>query len=1038
MAGLSHLRDVYDKRGKDFLEGLLNKTVIVNEKMDGAFFGAQKNPETNKFKYFKRNAEITHIDRVLSKYYEPAIKHFEGLNSEAVSQIPNNYHFGMEWFTSPKAQTIAYDRLPKNGLILSYIHILDESGQISETIQDKETLDKWASILNIEPPPIVFQGKLTDFQKEKVQEFIYTPFSELVDRFKTTSFTKYIISVLNPEMGASFLRDTLDQDIEGLVFRFYDPKNKSEDSVFLAKLVDPVFQANAKQKAQDRVQKKSDDYIWIIVIDLMNFIERNSVSELRSIKLSGKSYEERYISLVNHIYLNFISEFGEKYTDLDIQIPEFLQREEFGVNFKMINNNKVTKILESNHNFKEIYRIFLNIFRKKSVRVSSTFFTKEMRANLVSQINKLSNVILGDSVFENYFPTFGEFVGEDKDPGYFESYAEIPEEKKKAKRVNVIISDFQPIHPGHIKSAQKLFDTNGLPCLFACIHSGSTNKSKPFKKETVSNILAKLVNQHPSFITGWVMVSDNEVENLLREIKPAYDPVIIASSKNRIKDIALQLELARKRSRNLNFKKDLKLIELPPAGLKDSIMKHIKNQDYLNFKVDAPNEIHSEFFNMNRDMNESVNESQTSLDFEKTEPVNDIVKKLNTIKNKYPNAYDSLITLINRRLDLVEINKEAIIKEIIGRGYKLEDANQFLNLIETGSIQVSNINSFYEYIKEKQGYDLSTVILGAGGVVLTASNFQIPEELFKEIITYKGSSSGTGQGELSAILFATGQNNKKSKKDSKKAGDINIDGELIEVKAKDSKLQNTAAKAASANYEKGGDVITKKLEELNNLIANKLSTSTSTSTTTTAPTSTSKDLIDNSIKPSPDELTKQVDEKKEDLVKTKLSEFEPTHLNIGFKNLNNQWLALKNLAIENGLTDPEFARWFVSLFYTIEEKDATPGIWKNTSYYEDKDIVNQLIKQTEDYFRNGTSTNEAAQSFLNTLGWHSLLYYQKCDKFKKLLYVNIKENSIIIYDPLSGIGEFLKEFKIKNGPSWTDSISHNCFRLRAKSEPDSI
>jgi len=42
MAGLSHLRDVYDKRGKDFLEGLLNKTVIVNEKMDGAFFGAQK------------------------------------------------------------------------------------------------------------------------------------------------------------------------------------------------------------------------------------------------------------------------------------------------------------------------------------------------------------------------------------------------------------------------------------------------------------------------------------------------------------------------------------------------------------------------------------------------------------------------------------------------------------------------------------------------------------------------------------------------------------------------------------------------------------------------------------------------------------------------------------------------------------------------------------------------------------------------------------------------------------------------------------
>ena len=1008
MAGLSHLRDVYDKRGKDFLEGLLNKTVIVNEKMDGAFFGAQKNPETNKFKYFKRNAEITHIDRVLSKYYEPAIKHFEGLNSESVSQIPNNYHFGMEWFTSPKAQTIAYDRLPKNGLILSYIHILDESGQISETIQDKETLDKWASILNIEPPPIVFQGKLTDFQKEKVQEFIYTPFSELVDRFKTTSFTKYIISVLNPEMGASFLRDTLDQDIEGLVFRFYDPKNKSEDSVFLAKLVDPVFQANAKQKAQDRVQKKSDDYIWIIVIDLMNFIERNSVSELRSIKLSGKSYEERYISLVNHIYLNFISEFGEKYTDLDIQIPEFLQREEFGVNFKMINNNKVTKILESNHNFKEIYRIFLNIFRKKSVRVSSTFFTKEMRANLVSQINKLSNVILGDSVFENYFPTFGEFVGEDKDPGYFESYAEIPEEKKKAKRVNVIISDFQPIHPGHIKSAQKLFDTNGLPCLFACVHSGSTNKSKPFKKETVSNILAKLVNQHPSFITGWVMVSDNEVENLLREIKPAYDPVIIAASKNRIKDIALQLELARKRSRNLNFKKDLKLIELPPAGLKDSIMKHIKNQDYLNFKVDAPNEIHSEFFNMNRDMNESVNESVEPIANEVPQPdesTSDIFKKLTDLKETNYDEYTEIIKLVNRRLDLVEVNKEAIIKEITSRHYEKKDANQFLkNLKENGSIPALDINSFYKYIKDNRGYKL------ADDGILKASNFTISEELFREIIEYKVFGNGKGRGELSAILFATGKNQSV-------AGDININGKKIEVKSTDGRLQNTANKAASVNYA-GGELVSKlKVKELNEKIE-KIDM-----IATTKP----KDSID---------TTGPINEAKKVIPEIDLSNPNVvSQLNINVTNLtdrDNRWLSVKKLASENGLTDNEFAIWFVGIFYG--------GIWKTTANYSG-DLVNELITETEAYFKIAEPTKQDGQAFLNILGWHSLRYYQKCETFDKLLYANTVDNSIIIYDPLSelsGIPKFNTHFKITNGPSWTDSGANSCFRLRAKSEPDPI
>ena len=77
---------------------------------------------------------------------------------------------------------------------------------------------------------------------------------------KKQDIIPFYISVLNPEMGASFLRDTLDQDIEGLVFRFYDPKNKSEDSVFLAKLVDPVFQSKSKEnkKKDDKKDKKDD------------------------------------------------------------------------------------------------------------------------------------------------------------------------------------------------------------------------------------------------------------------------------------------------------------------------------------------------------------------------------------------------------------------------------------------------------------------------------------------------------------------------------------------------------------------------------------------------------------------------------------------------------------------------------------------------------------------------------------------------------------------------------------------------------------
>lgn len=604
MAGLSHLKDILEKRGSDFINNLLNNQVIINEKMDGAFFGIKKDTTTNKIRFFKRNSEFTYVDRVLSKFFEKAVSYFEKNNDRFLKEIPPNYFFGMEYFSNKKPQSISYDKIPKNNLILSYINILDETGNIVRTIQTKEELNKWADILGIEQPPIIFQGKLSDEQKKKINEFIHTPFNELLETFKTISFTRYIISILNPNLEKTFLNESLDKDIEGVVFRFYSNDTK-EDPIFVAKLIDPAFQEFAKKRIINQNANKSDDYVWIIVIDLMNFIEQYSLSELRNIKLNGNSYEERYISLINELYLKFIKEFGQKYRDLDIQVPDFLQKEEFSVNLKLLKNKNVESMIESNSNFKEIYRIFLNMFRKKKIRVNSSFFTKEMKVNLNDQISKISKIIMGDSVYESYFPTFNEFVGEDRDPGYFETFKEL--ENRKTKPVNLIISDFQPIHIGHIKSAESLFDENGLPCLLVLVHNGRITKMKPFKKETIVNGLQKLQSTHPSFITGYVAVPNGEVESLLKTMKPDYEPNIIAATNSRIRDIALQLELAKKRSRNLNFKNNVRLMEMPQAAIKDIIMDTIRNNDYSTFKSAAPSEIHSDFINMTNDVMEQMN-----------------------------------------------------------------------------------------------------------------------------------------------------------------------------------------------------------------------------------------------------------------------------------------------------------------------------------------------------------------------------------------------------------------------------------------------
>ena len=116
MAGLSHIKDLAEKKGKEFIENLLNKHVIVNEKMDGAFFGVQKSCETGQTEYLKKNGKISYIDRVLSRYYEPAVSHFESIGKD---RIPCGHTFGFEFFTNKNSQNIEYDRLPQNQLILS-------------------------------------------------------------------------------------------------------------------------------------------------------------------------------------------------------------------------------------------------------------------------------------------------------------------------------------------------------------------------------------------------------------------------------------------------------------------------------------------------------------------------------------------------------------------------------------------------------------------------------------------------------------------------------------------------------------------------------------------------------------------------------------------------------------------------------------------------------------------------------------------------------------------------------------------------------
>jgi phosphopantetheine adenylyltransferase len=606
MAGINNLKEVYEKKGEAFLSNLLNRYVIINEKVDGTLFGVKKNKD-DQFKYFKKSGEISYVDRVLMKYYNPAISYFESLPNEKRQRIPSNFYFGFEYFTRGDFDGKRHTKMPKNGLVLSYIHKLDDSGQVVTTVQNKEQLDRWADYLGVERPPIIFEGTLNDEQKTAILEFVYSPNEELSKKFKTHSFTKYILAILSGEEQRS---DEL--NVDTIIFRFYDQSGETaEEQLFLAKLVDPMFQYSEADSAKPR-ENLSQDYIWLIIIDLMNHFELYNIDELEKMAEQGSNYDEKYVAMINQIFKDFIKEYAGKYEGLELEIPEYLKRPEFELDTKLIQDSEVLRLIKDNATYTDIYKILLNFLRRNRKKSSSGFFTPELLTQLNIIVDKIRNVIMGNRVYEGLFPSFSEFVGAPTDEGML-SEKEIAEGKAKREEpveVNLLIGNFQPVSMGHIKAAQKLKAKNDCPIVLVAVKPEKPTAKLPFSSRITKLMLEKIKQEYSDLIVDIKMIESGQIEEILEQLHPKYKPLLWGTSERRVKDYALQLEYIKKKKIPLRLAKDFKLVELPSFVKSEDVIKTIKDSDFAEFKKAVPTCIASEFFNLQKELERKTNEGE--------------------------------------------------------------------------------------------------------------------------------------------------------------------------------------------------------------------------------------------------------------------------------------------------------------------------------------------------------------------------------------------------------------------------------------------
>lgn len=579
-----HLKDINDKKGIEFIKNLLSQYVVVSEKLDGLRFSFKKD-ETGKLKFYKRDGKsaISKVDRTLMKVYEAAIEYIESLPSKVIDEIPQNYHMGFEYFFSNKPVAITYDRLPKNKLVLTDIQIQEQLGKTQKIIDDPDILFQWADKLEVGKYPLIYKGKLDKNQRMQLLEYLETPIDQLIQKFSTESFVRYIITILNPSMKRTALMDDLDKPIEGVVFKFRNQKGEE----FFAKVVDPIFtQAVKNKKKTESDQSSAVAFLRFFV----NWLKDINIDKY--IKNAKGNKDDKYISVLSNLFFDFYTENEKHIEAFNIQVKDFLTKDEFKININNIKEIHPKNLIASDPLAHDTFRIMLSGFRKIRKRATSEV-PKDIVKIINSYIEQINRGI--DNLNEGVLFSFQQWSNINiVIESLFEAFS-LQNQKSGKEKVNFMVGRFQPPTLGHLKVIEQIHDQNGYPVVIFTVRSKKRNPEKtPFSDDTINKMFMDIKNEYPNLIADFIKIPSAGIDTIIDNLRPKMEPVLWGTGTDRLKGYQLQTQ----RYRDYPGFPNIEIYEIKRGDddiSASKVRKAIRNNDFNTYKKMMPKSTHKYF-----------------------------------------------------------------------------------------------------------------------------------------------------------------------------------------------------------------------------------------------------------------------------------------------------------------------------------------------------------------------------------------------------------------------------------------------------------
>lgn len=428
----SRINKLNGVENEETLNQIFDNEIIVFEDIQGSKIWVNWNGSEFVIRAKSMNNDpINLVDLAMQNYYNNAFNYFQSLDDRVKSLWPKNWSFGFEYFPDQQPANIEYQKVPKNGLVLTTICKGNKySNQLDELME-------WSRLINVDNLPIIFQGKLSSGMKEAVIYFLNTSEKDLEYVFGEKSFAFFFYKLLNPTIESSFLMDgDFQKNLEKIVIQVPGKSLTFE-------ILNPLYQRVSSTN--------STEFVEIYTLILLNFLTFTQSINWNQIKLKSTKKDELYLALICDLFNSYVSEVKEDLVNFEFIIPAFFDKEKFKINKELITNPKTRQYLDESPKLEYIFKVILGSFQQKRKKPIG-IFTQGTVDLFNSVVDRISYLLDGKmkkmrelQLTKSNLLDFGDFfeIKYDTDADnqvYPDVFAEIQkptEDKKKDKKGNI-------------------------------------------------------------------------------------------------------------------------------------------------------------------------------------------------------------------------------------------------------------------------------------------------------------------------------------------------------------------------------------------------------------------------------------------------------------------------------------------------------------------------------------------------------------------------------------------------------------------------